>query len=765
MKAEVTLGVAGAVIALVAALIAYLRLRRTPARDRPSPAVTRLVLGDLPRAPLSAVRRGPLLARIDDAFDGGGFCVLLGGRGAGKTHLAAAYAHAAATDGRSTVVWISAEDPANIVRAYAELARRAGQADAVVDAEAAARTGMAWLDTVERPVVVFDNATDPDALNRWLPARARVLVTSTVQAFEILGGTVAVGGFDEDEAVGFLCARSGREPDEAAAGVVRELGGLPLALAQAGGVIRRQRLTFATYLERLSHAPLNALLERVPGEGCPARVEDTALESLRAVTARDGRARAIAEFVALLAPRGVRRELAHRLGPDPVAVDAALGALTGASIAGFDVSGEIVTMHRLTQRAVLSRLHAEERLAATLDRAFDALEQETGGSDESDGSAPDDLAEHVGAVWRTFRALPSVELTPRLERILRLRRWSVGHLAAAGALAEARALGREVLADHDAYLLAGHADVDRAVRSLRLVCVRGERTGEAVALSERLVERRTRWYGEDDVRTLGARNSLGYDHECHGQLDRAIAVHRGNLADVVRVAGPDHQTALHARVNLGSALRSAGELAAAVPVFEENLRENVRVHGPDHPSTVNARGELARTYVRCGRVTEGIALHEENAARTDTPWWGQYRAAAYQAAGRHGDAIGLLRRLRDTAEREQPADSLETVRVRLFLARALLDAGKTREALELFERTAGDRTRLLGPDHTGTLNARRNLGLALARAGKPGPARETLTAVTADYQRVLGPAHPYSRQAGSDLAGLTAPVRHRRVRR
>jgi hypothetical protein len=446
MSAEVAVGSAGAVIALVAAVVGYLRLRRAP-----SVPETRPVPGGVPREPLSAVHRGALLARIEETFVAGRFCVLLGAPGVGKTHLAAAFARGR----RSPVVWVAAEDPAHALLAYAELAGASGP-----DAEAAARAGLAWLDGLDDAVVVFDGATDPDALNRWLPARARVLVTTTVPDFEVLGGTVPVSGFGEAEAIRFLSARAGRE---ATADVVRELGCLPLALAQAGAVIRRQG--FAGYLDRLPHTPP---LEREPGEAHPACAEDTTLAALRLVAARDSRALVVAELLAVLASPGTRRALAHRAGPDPVAVNAALAGLADASLAEFDVRGDTVVMHRLTQRAVLGRLHAEDRLAPALDRAFAVVEG---------GDPAVDLADHAAALWRHFRALPSAELTPRLGRILRLRRRAVDLLAEAGALAQARALGREVLADHHAYLPAGHEDTALAARSLYRAGERVPRAG------------------------------------------------------------------------------------------------------------------------------------------------------------------------------------------------------------------------------------------------------------------------------------------------
>ncbi|MFJ7214133.1 hypothetical protein [Amycolatopsis sp. NPDC098790] len=425
MGTMIVLGGAVAVIALVTAVVLLWLRRRRP----------RPVFGPVPREPLSAVRRDDLLAKIDETFRAGRSCVLLGRGGVGKTHVAAAFAREA----RSPVLWVAAADPANTARAYAELARQQG----LTGPEA----GLAWLDGRDGAVVVFDGPTDPDALTRWLPARARVLVTTTVPDFEILGATVPMTGFDPATAAGYLEARSGLE----AADVPRELGYLPLALAQAGGVIRASGST--EYLDRL---PCALVLEREPGEDHSPWVEDTTLAALRTVAARDGRASVVAEILAVLAPRGVRRAVVHRAGPDPVAVDTALAGLEAASLAEFDVGGEVVTMHRLTRRAVLGQLHAQERLAEVLDRAFAVLDTEDTA----------DLADHAAAVWRNFRALPSVSAGPRLGPVLRLRRRSVDLLVAESAFTQARALGREVLADHDAYLPAGHEDTVLAARSL-----------------------------------------------------------------------------------------------------------------------------------------------------------------------------------------------------------------------------------------------------------------------------------------------------------
>ncbi|NBH05877.1 hypothetical protein, partial [Amycolatopsis sp. SID8362] len=108
MITGLVVGAAVVVIALVTAVVL--------ARRRPRP---RFVSGAVPGEPVAAVPRATLLAKIDETFRTGRFCVLLGRGGAGKTHLAAAYVRAA----RCPVVWVAAEDPAAPARAFAALAR------------------------------------------------------------------------------------------------------------------------------------------------------------------------------------------------------------------------------------------------------------------------------------------------------------------------------------------------------------------------------------------------------------------------------------------------------------------------------------------------------------------------------------------------------------------------------------------------------------------------------------------------------------------
>jgi tetratricopeptide (TPR) repeat protein len=780
VNSEFVVGIVSVAIAVVGIALAAVQVRRTPRLmdSATSPQLrgpghrrsgaAEILIGDIPREPLSYTHRQLPLSELEQSLNSSGLCLLLGGRGVGKTHLAAAYAREYLRAGGRVVIWIVAEEATAVITSLAELARRAGIADETVDVELIAKSALHWLERSAEPaLVVLDNAMDPDLVAPWLPQRglARVVVTSTNQDFAILGAPVQVGVFTEAQAVTFLCARAGRLADIDANLLARELGLLPLALAQAGWVIRRRALSFADYLTELRTGQLQSLLTHVPGEGYPHSLEEATTWSITEVEKDDptGMVHGILEFLAVLSAAGVRRELLHLLMPNPVEVDAAIGALAAASLIEFDLSGSAVTMHRLTQRVVLSKIRRNGRLRDVTAAAVTALARTVDETPNPLTDVPIDVVDHVTQLWSRMHPILANDPADSepLTTLRRLLRWSVARLTAAGELSRVLSLNIGIFAGHTSLLPTSHEFVLEGRKALQNTHLSAPLLDEYFELAEQTLADHIRLFGQDDARTIAARNIVGYGCEIAGRLDRATELHSLNLAESTRVLGPDHELTLMARTNVAGCYRTAGLLDRAIEVFEENLQEHVRVHGEDHPATVNARGELARSYVRAGQIDAGVALHEKNAVllnrkeHAESLWWTQYRAVAYSAAGRHDDAIQLLQELQQSTNKRLPSDHPQTIRLRLFLARALLAAGHDDEATNLFERTVLDRQRVLGPDHPATLNARQNLGLALAHTGKTRRAREILTVVVADYQRVLSTDHPYTRQARDTLNALS----------
>lgn len=193
--------------------------------------------------------------------------VLTGMGGVGKTQLAADFARGSLTAGDLDVlVWVTASSRSSIIGAYAQAGIELCCANPN-DVEVAARTFLAWLTTSgHRPcrwLIVLDDVADPDDLHTlWPPSSpsGRTLVTTRRRDAALTGEgrlRIDVGLFSQTEAHSYLTARLSAHGHPAATSEVsalaRDLGYLPLALAQAAAYLIDSGLSIHSYRSRLAN--------------------------------------------------------------------------------------------------------------------------------------------------------------------------------------------------------------------------------------------------------------------------------------------------------------------------------------------------------------------------------------------------------------------------------------------------------------------------------------------------------------------------------
>ena len=757
----------------------------------PVPSPGQVVVGDIPQEPPGFRPRADLSAQLDRADQRASVVhVVTGMRGVGKTQLAAAYARAKLAAGWRLVAWVNAGDLGSLLgglAAVAEALRLAnGTSQGAKDPGRAVRHRLE-IDG-ERCVVVFDDASDPDVLRPFLPAggAARILITSSQQSVANLGTSVHVDVFTPEDALAFLVERTAQADSEEAGMVARELGYLPLALAQAAAVIAIQHLPYGTYLNRLRTLPVDEYLTRDEGQPYPLGVAEAIFMSLDAVRAVDqtGVCAAVMENMAVLSATGVRRRLLHDAGQAGVLanlahhrvfwlvwgatrvsaarVDRALAQLAERSLLSFSHDGETVIAHPLILRVVRDGLIRQRRLrpvrravATVLDTRANALML------SHDRRAMRDIAEQVMALQENTSGCAG-ETDSDVRMLLHLRLQALYYLYDLGdSTPQAIVVGEALTEDCQRMLGMDHLDTLMSRRILATAYLKAGRATEAISLHEQALSACKRTLRPNHPETLASANSLAVAYREAGRLAEAIPLHEQTLDASERTLGPDHHDTLASRNGLASAYQEAGRIEEAIRLRERTLATFESMLGRDHQDTLTLRSNLANDYQDAGRATEAIPLQEQVLAdrqrvlgpdHPDTLGSRNNLAEAYRLAGRATEAISLHEQVLADRQRVLGLDHPDTLDSRVNLAAAYQQAGRIAEAIPLHEDTLDACEQLLGPDHPATLTSWINLANSYREAGRAAEAIPLLERALDTCERLLGPDHPTTQTSRNGLA-------------
>ncbi|MDT7782355.1 MAG: hypothetical protein QOF58_774, partial [Pseudonocardiales bacterium] len=609
--------------------------------------------------------------------------VLSGLGGVGKTQLAADHAERTWAAGQvQLLVWVTAGSREAVMSSYADVATRlSGQ-------EQDARKFLEWLaGTDVRWLVVLDDLQSPaDLTGLWPPTTdtGRVVVTTRRRDAALRGHRrqlVEVGVFSEDEAVAYLHTVLAHEARllHGVGELVRDLGCLPLALAQAGAYMLDNQLSCADYRVLLAQRRLAAVLPHDDGLPDEHRSTVAATWSLSVEQANgmapEGIARPLLDLASVLSANGIplsvftTRSALKFVGPDVHEHDArsGLACLHRLSLINLDIGSEHreVRVHALVQRTTRETWSAEHS-ARVVRAAADAL-------------------------WETW---PQIERDPVLGQILR---------ANTEALSEA---GIEHL-----WQPTTHIVLFRAGQSL------GESGLPAAGQRyfEELSESAARFRGRDDLSTLTARGTAAYWQGFANDPAGAADAFERLLADLLRLAGPEHTDTLTVRFNIAFWRSEAGDDADMIMVLEQLLADQVRVLGPDHSSTRSTRHKLAMTRKKLGDLAGAVAaleqlLDDELRVRgpdhQDTLVTRHDLVSSQADAGDLDGAVAAFERLVVDELRVLGPDHPDTLSTRHSLARRRGEAGDLATATAEMEQVLADRMRIHGPDDERTRTSR-----------------------------------------------------------
>ena len=236
----------------------------------------------------------------------------LGGIGKTQTAVEYAYRYHYEQPVYKTVFWVNADTEVTLASDFSGIAEQVAVPGAQLlqqdDKIAAVRS---WLNTHDAWLLIFDNADHPDWLPVWMPTnpKGKVLITSRASLFDQLGieTPIALDVLSESEALTLLFERTGishtPESETAAKALNQSLDGLPLAIEQACAYIKRQHISFGTYLRAYGNQGLTQLEKGKAQTGqYPSSVLKTWHLNMAAVNQENPAASALLEVSAFLAP-------------------------------------------------------------------------------------------------------------------------------------------------------------------------------------------------------------------------------------------------------------------------------------------------------------------------------------------------------------------------------------------------------------------------------------------------------------------------------
>jgi AAA domain len=329
--------------------------------------------------------RDAVLEQLRSALEKRRRAALVGMPGVGKTQTAIEYAHRHRTD-YSAVLWPGADSPETLTSGYVALARLLGlpqrnEPDQAVIVTAVRR----WLGATPDWLLVLDNADDLGAMRDLLPVNGpgHLLLTTRDPAVLALAQPVEVAKMTPEEGAQLLLRRAGRleadapleraevEDREPSLALSRTLGGLPLALDQAGAYIVENSVSPAEYLELYKAEGARLRADRgALGDHDP--VSTTFALAFAKVEAASPATADLLRFGSFLAPEPIPEEiflegapeLGDRLGPAcscRYAFTAMISAAHRLSLLQRDPQSRTLSIHRLVQDVMRDMLDSEAR--------------------------------------------------------------------------------------------------------------------------------------------------------------------------------------------------------------------------------------------------------------------------------------------------------------------------------------------------------------------------------------------------------------------
>jgi tetratricopeptide (TPR) repeat protein len=660
--------------------------------------------------------------------------------GIGKTQVALEYAYRYHHDYQA-VLWVHAESTKALISSYLAIAsllqlpeREAAEQDITVQAV------KTWLQIHGNWLLILDNANELALLPDFLPTSpgGHLMLTTRAIATGRLAQRLEIETLPPEQGALLLLRRAGiiapdaelahasDEEQEQAKRLTLELGGLPLALDQAGAYLEETGTDLASYW-LLYQEHRADLLQRRGGlvSDHPAHVAMTFSLCFEQVEARNPAAADLLRLLTFLAPDAIPEKIltesASLLGPvlAPVAANAfllnqAIEVLRAYSLVQRDSREKTLSIHRLVQAVLQDTLETTEkrtwaeRALLAVNAAFPVIERSSWRLRLQSSAEM-----HFDEVYQTL-----------VEESMYLHDNTMMYLRN-----HARYIGEEAIAQQVLQIFiqgpgSNHPDVAASLHWLARLYYEQGKYSEAEQLYQRALHIREQQLGPDHPDVAASLQGLAILYQELGRFKEAELLYQRTLHIVELQLGSEHPLVAYPLNNLAILYKEYGKYTEAEPLFQRALHIWEQQLVPEHPLVAYLLNNLADLYHNQGRYDEAELLYQRALLVREQQLGPSHPGVAaslhglamlYHNQGRYAEAEPLYQHALTIREQHLGSQHPQVAETMHELAQLREAQGNSEEARALYAYALAIREQALGARHPKTAETRKSL-IALLHA-------------------------------------------------
>lgn len=577
--------------------------------------------------------------------------------GIGKTQLAIEYAYRYRQEYQA-ILWARADTTEALNAAYTEIAgllelpqKEAQEQEIIVQAV------KNWLQETHDWLLLLDNADDLNIVQPFLPPiyPGHLLLTTRAQTMGKLARRLEIEPLDREGGAVLLLRRAGViAPDASfntasasdqslALALTKELGGLPLALDQAGAYIEETQCDLADYHQQYQTRRAELLAHRgVLVDDHPESVATTWSLSFAKVEAANPTVAELLRACAFLAPDAIPEELLVEVLKTPLVVsdkperrrkrggwfsrltsgssskhklthltksggeiNEAVAILRAYSLIQRNREGKTLQMHRLLQAALRDTLSVEEQ-RDWMQRTSSAIRAIYPGEGVENWPAFERLLPHI-LICVTW--LEQMEL--EMHSLVFFLYGCSLYLCARGRYKEAEPLCQQVLAIYEQVLGTNHPDTATCLNNLAALYNAQGKYEEAEPLYQQALAIYEQELGASHPNTATCLNCLAALYHFQEKYVEAELLLWQALVIREQELGANHPSTAISLNNLAEIYQKQGKYEKAEPLYQQALAINEQELGASHPLTAISLNRLAALYYAQGKYEEAEPLYQQ----------------------------------------------------------------------------------------------------------------------------------------------------------